>query len=199
MNRRFGPITMAAVLVFAVCAGGQEAVDAPEPGRGAAMRPIKPVAAAPEPGLSPGRVGGALAGVAAAAVLGLLLRRVLRRAAPAPVPADVAALAALARLDSPGPAQLSRPSEFYACLCDIVREYVQGRFGIAAPKKTTEELLREAAGMPELGPSQHDVLQRFLESADRAKFARHPGSTREMAEALGWARRLVEETRPARA
>lgn len=53
-----------------------------------------------------------------------------------------------------------------------VRQYISERFGLAAPRRTTEEFLRELAkqeSSPLIGES--DPLRAFLKSCDLAKFA----------------------------
>lgn len=53
-----------------------------------------------------------------------------------------------------------------------VRQYIAERFGIAAPRRTTEEFLRDLA-QDETSPlaGQDDHLRTFLKSCDLAKFA----------------------------
>lgn len=53
--------------------------------------------------------------------------------------------------------------DFYVELTQVVRRYIQRKYGIKAPHMTTEEFLREAK------PS--DALREFLVSADMIKFA----------------------------
>lgn len=53
-----------------------------------------------------------------------------------------------------------------------VRQYIADRFGLAAPRRTTEEFLRDLAkaeGTSIIGESDH--LRMFLKSCDLAKFA----------------------------
>lgn len=61
-----------------------------------------------------------------------------------------------------------------------VRQYIAERFGLAAPRRTTEEFLRELANKessPLIGESE--PLRAFLKSCDLAKFAAsHLDSTR---------------------
>jgi LPXTG-motif cell wall-anchored protein len=55
---------------------------------------------------------------------------------------------------------------------NIVRQYIAGRFGLAAPRRTTEEFLREIsrdAAADLTGESDH--LRAFLKACDLAKFA----------------------------
>jgi hypothetical protein len=110
--------------------------------------------------------------VAAAVVLWLWKRRRKPTSATetvAPPTAFEIALAALHRLRQDNP-----PVEvFYTRLSDIVRQFIEGQFGLRAPERTTEEFLAEAKL-----PAQHmELLRAFLTEADLVKFARlRPGS-----------------------
>lgn len=50
-----------------------------------------------------------------------------------------------------------------------LRQYISDRFGLAAPRRTTEEFLRDVENSPLIGQSDH--LRLFLKSCDLAKFA----------------------------
>ena len=52
-------------------------------------------------------------------------------------------------------------------LTEAVRDYIEAHFGLHAPRKTSEELLRELA---QSGWQQRDALERFMAACDRAKF-----------------------------
>ena len=78
---------------------------------------------------------------------------------------------------------------------DTVRIYLAERFGLAAPRRTTEEFLRELASdvrTPIIGQSDH--LQVFLKSCDMAKFAALPLDTGQRGELIGAARGFVVAT-----
>jgi hypothetical protein len=99
-------------------------------------------------------------------------------AMPPLTPIEIA-LAALQKLRSENPLV----EEFYTRLSGIVRQFVEGQFGLHAPERTTEEFLAEAA----LSPENMAMLSTFLQEADLVKFARHrPGqSDMERAAAAG--------------
>jgi hypothetical protein len=86
--------------------------------------------------------------------------------------------------------------EYYFRLADIVRGYIERRFGLLAPERTTEEFLREARQDRSLTAEQKDMLGRFLRAADLVKFALHRPEPAEAASALAAARRFVTETAP---
>ena len=71
--------------------------------------------------------------------------------------------------------------EFYLKLTLIVRRYIERAHKIAAPKRTTDEFLREAAGREDFSPEALEKLRGFLDGADMVKFA-GARATREMAE-----------------
>jgi hypothetical protein len=111
----------------------------------------------------------ALPVLALAAVL-ILKRR--RRPAPPPVPAHEIAIEALRRLVAAKLIEAGEIERFINVLSAILREYVERRFAVRAPERTTEEFLREAAGNPALA-AHGEGLRSFLTFADRVKFARH--------------------------
>lgn len=61
-----------------------------------------------------------------------------------------------------------RYKDFYVELTQLVRRYVQRKYGIKAPHMTTEEFLREFKGGEK---ASHEALKAFFESADMVKFA----------------------------
>jgi hypothetical protein len=74
-----------------------------------------------------------------------------------------------------------------------VREYIASQFGIAAPRRTTEEFLNELAHndtSPIVG--QGDYLKSFLKSCDLAKFAGSYLNMKQREELLQTARGFVE-------
>jgi len=86
---------------------------------------------------------------------------------------------------------------FYVRLSDIVRAYVEGRFGIAAPDRTTQEFLREASRDPRLAGEHERELAGFLRAADMVKFAEARPDPESCARSLESMRSFVERTAPA--
>lgn len=145
----------------------------------------------------------ALAAVALVAlVLGLVTARILRRPRtilhhPPPEPPDVIALRALRRLKERGLIERAEIEPFYVELTGIARRYLENRFGLRAPERTTEEFIREASGSGLLSPAHQSLVRDFLEQSDLVKFARVAPGVPEMNSAFGSAEKLVVETRPA--
>lgn len=140
--------------------------------------------------------GGVLAAAAAALLLFWLRRR--RRDAPAapPRPAHEVALErldALARLDRTDPETVHR---LHFELSEVVRIYVEARFGLNATDLTTEEIVVALPRLPGLEGDTACRLRRFLVDTDRVKFADHRPAETEIEAAFEHARAFVEATRP---
>jgi hypothetical protein len=140
----------------------------------------------------------AIAAAAAAALAAALfwLRRRLRRPPPPlpPPPPDSIALRALAALEDEGLLARGEVREFYFRLSLILRRYLEGRFGLNAPDRTTEEFLVEVQGSDRLAGGHRELLGRFLEACDLVKFARARPAREEALGALATARSFVIET-----
>lgn len=98
--------------------------------------------------------------------------------------------------------QLPRSSEaeidaFFVRLSDIVRHYLERRFGVRSPEYTTEEFLARISGSPDLSRSHQRLLVSFLEQADLVKFAHHLPAPEGIEASLQSVARFVEETREA--
>ncbi|MBT6272512.1 MAG: hypothetical protein HOI95_00055 [Chromatiales bacterium] len=118
-----------------------------------------------------------------------------RRSAPATIDAFEAALKRLEQLRrQPLPAAEAMDA-FFVELTDIVRRYVERRFGLHAPELTTEEFLDATATSPDLSVGHQSFLRDFLSSADRVKFAREVPSSDVVSEALSAVARFLSETR----
>ena len=143
----------------------------------------------------------ALAIFAVLAAAFLALRKVLTtprtilHLAP-PVPPHEIALNALADLRAKGWIEALKIEPFYVALSGIVRRYLEGRFGLRAPERTTEEFIRDALSSKKLSDAHRDLVAGFLEQSDLVKFARHAPAPSDMRNALDSAERLVHETMP---
>jgi len=142
-----------------------------------------------------------LAGTAGAAALGALLlfglRGRLRRVfvPPPPPPHEIAyrELKALIDEDLVGAGKIK---EFYFRLTFIVRQYIERRFGLRAPERTTEEFLQEAAGSGVLSVDHQALLRDFLNHADLVKYAKYDPEAEDIERSFEAARRFINETRP---
>jgi hypothetical protein len=133
----------------------------------------------------------------AVALAALLLARRRRRPVAVPIiPPHERALQELARLEAEDLPGRGAMHEYYFRLADIVRSYLERRFGMLAPERTTEEFLREARLDRSLSQAHKEMLGRFLRAADLVKFALHQPGAQDAAEALAAARGFVIETAP---
>jgi hypothetical protein len=136
---------------------------------------------------------GAAVIVAAMAALSLYLRgRSLERAR---VTAYDRALRRMSALEARGLPGAEEADAWYVELSDIVRRYLEDRYGVRAPELTTEEFLQEARRSAELSLTHRELLSAFLERCDRVKFAAYQPEPSESKEALATSRRFLEETR----
>lgn len=85
--------------------------------------------------------------------------------------------------------------EYYYRMTDIVRHYIEDRFGLLAPERTTEEFLTEMAHANQLDDIHKLLMQEFLERCDMVKYARYGPSKTEIQETYNAAKRLIDETR----
>jgi hypothetical protein len=115
--------------------------------------------------------------------------------APPPIPPHELALAALHELESGELVEKGRFADYYLQLTEIAKGYLEGRFGVEALDRTTEEIRLELLRDPErLEPLSVDEVVRFLQGCDLVKFARFRPDADEATEALGWVREMVERT-----
>ncbi len=98
------------------------------------------------------------------------------KAPPPPPEWDRLALEAMQQLCQ-SPAWLQEDADAVAVeLSRILRTYIEGRFLIQAPDRTTEEFLRETAEHPLWPQEDQQGLAEFFSALDRIKFAAHrPG------------------------
>jgi hypothetical protein len=108
------------------------------------------------------------------------------------IPPHITALEALRLLE----ARLEEAAdlEFIVEISGILRIYIQGRFHLRAPHRSTEEFLWEASESSVLSFEDQQLLGEFLGLCDRVKFARHHVALHEMKALFSTARRFVIET-----
>lgn len=135
------------------------------------------------------------AGIAAGVVLLLLAVWLWKKFRARRRPADpvAVALAALADLESTPDSMTAETFADHAA--GTVRHYIAARFGLAAPRRTTEEFLRELAHT-DRSPlaAEADPLRAFLKSCDLAKFAGSQLDATRRAGLLETARAFVRAT-----
>jgi len=133
---------------------------------------------------------------AAALLIATLVRRSRRRQQVViPIPAHEWAHRQIAALVAEDLVRKGRVQEFYYRISDIVRGYVERRFGVSAPEMTTEEFLAAAASDGRFGERNTTELNEFLNACDLVKYARQLPRAGEADAVLRAAGGFVERTR----
>lgn len=145
-------------------------------------------------------VGGAAGGVVAVVALAWWLVARSRRLALTRVLTRTAHEIALERLDALMARGLLVPGRerfkaFFDGASAVLREYIEDRFHLHAPERTTEEFLRDARAALVLSEDDVEALGRFLNQCDLIKFAKHAPRAEDAERAAGIVREFVEKTR----
>ncbi len=85
--------------------------------------------------------------------------------------------------------------EYYYRLSNIVRQYIENRFKLMAPERTTEEFLTEMMVTDRLTGDHKELVGNFLEHCDMVKFAAYGPDSREIENSFNSAKKLVDETK----
>lgn len=105
------------------------------------------------------------------------------------------AIGKLRSLEARGAPSAEQADAWFVELSMVVRDYVEGRYGLRAPELTTEEFLYIAARWPAMSAIDRTQLSSFLERCDRVKFAGYRPDSDESIASLKAARAFVEDTR----
>jgi hypothetical protein len=128
-----------------------------------------------------------------------ILRRLAKKPATSLIrrpaePSHVTAIRAFEKLRGEKLWQNRRYKLYYTRLTDIVREYIEGRYGVGAMEMTSDEIV---AALDELNIPErsHEQIRRLLTTADYVKFAKYVPDTAE--NDLSWndAYYFIEETK----
>ncbi|MFM9958009.1 MAG: hypothetical protein ACKVZJ_08020 [Phycisphaerales bacterium] len=145
-------------------------------------------------------IGGVAFGVAAIGALAWMIAARLRRAAAERVVTRAAHEIALERLDrlmargllTPG---RERFKDFFDGASAVLREYIEDRFALRAPERTTDEFLRDARASAKLSENDVEALGRFLNECDMVKFAKAQPKQEDGERAAGIVREFIVKTR----
>ncbi|MCQ2343589.1 MAG: hypothetical protein MJ002_01545 [Paludibacteraceae bacterium] len=112
-------------------------------------------------------------------------------------PADVIALEQLEQLRQEKLWQEGRNKEYYSVLTDIIKSYINRRYGINAVESTTDDLLRELRMNTRISIDKEpiDVLKEVLGLADLVKFAKWNPLPTENERAFEDGKNFVQNTR----
>ena len=110
------------------------------------------------------------------------------------MPAHVEALRELEAIRGLGLLEEGRLAEFTDRVSDVLRRYVEARFDLPAPERTTEEFLDEIARAPVLDRERKRFLAEYLAQCDLVKFAAREPGRRELDGIYDSSVEFVEET-----
>jgi hypothetical protein len=114
---------------------------------------------------------------------------------PVPLrPADVVALEKLDAIRQSKVWQQGKVKEYHTELTDVVREYIERRFGVNSVEQTTDETLRAMRPLLQERKDLYEQLRKMLTLADLIKFAKWTASPDEHEISLRDAYTLVKET-----
>jgi hypothetical protein len=161
---------------------------------------IKGPATMPEPALWPW----VLAGLVVLAAVLWLVWRYRRRPLPVeagaepagpPRPAHEVAYAELERLLSSDLLERGEVKKFYIELAEIIRRYLEGRFGIDTFERTSSEIL-ESLRIVRVSVRTTTAIREFLLSCDMVKFAKYWPGSEETRTVVEGAYGLIDDTKP---
>ncbi len=131
---------------------------------------------------------------AAVVVVALVVWWVRRpKVEPPPPPAHEIAIRRLRELERSDLIGRRKVEPFFVAVTEIVRDYIEGAFGLRAPEQTTEEFLASLTNAKAL-TDHRQVLQPFLTAADEVKFARFDADETAMRRAFDTAESFVLQT-----
>ncbi|MHC4575331.1 MAG: hypothetical protein ACYS76_14575 [Planctomycetota bacterium] len=133
--------------------------------------------------------------VAAAAVLFHLRRRRIQELVRIFKPAHEIAYARLRALVKDDLVNAGRIKEFYERISNILRHYIEHRFDLRAPERTTEEFLIELQWTDALSAPDKERLGEFLRHCDLVKFARHAPTSEQIQRTFDLVKDFIEKTR----
>ena len=126
----------------------------------------------------------------------LVNHRRKRAAAPPPLLPQEIAYRQLEQLVAEDLVGQGRIKEFYQRVSDILRHYIENRFGLHAPERTTEEFLAELGATRTLEPGHQGLLKQFLGHCDLVKFAEHQPRTEDIQNTFDACKTFIAETEP---
>ena len=85
--------------------------------------------------------------------------------------------------------------EFYERISSILRHYIEHRFDLRAPERTTEEFLAELKYTDVLSISDKESLEEFLTHCDLVKFAKHTPATEQIQQTFDLVKEFIEKTK----
>lgn len=141
-------------------------------------------------------VGGVAAAVVLAVGAWLLLRKKGGEAfAKAMIPAHELAYQRMRQLVAEDLVGQGRIKEFYERISNILRHYIEDRFDLRAPERTTEEFLFELQGSGSLETADKNRLKEFMTHCDLVKFAKFQPQADDIQRTFDLVKDFIEKTR----
>lgn len=88
-----------------------------------------------------------------------------------------------------------KTKQFYERISDILRHYIEHRFNLRAPERTTEEFLAELTSTNVLGNEDQRRLGEFLQHCDLVKFAKYNPITEQIQRTFDLVKDFIETTK----
>lgn len=85
--------------------------------------------------------------------------------------------------------------EFYEKISSILRHYIEHRFELRAPERTTEEFLAELQHTDVLSESDKTSIGEFLTHCDLVKFAKHAPTKEQIQKTFNLVKQFIEKTK----
>ena len=85
--------------------------------------------------------------------------------------------------------------EFYEQISDILRHYIEHRFNLHAPERTTEEFLAELPTTKVLSGTDQERLAELLTHCDLVKFAKYSPTTEQIQKTFDLVKDFIETTK----
>jgi hypothetical protein len=110
-------------------------------------------------------------------------------------PAHEVAYARLKLLVDENLVEAGRIKEFYERISNILRHYIEDRFNLHAPERTTEEFLDEIKNADVLSPADKEKLAEFLNHCDMVKFAKYEPAAGQIQKTFDLVKEFIEKTK----
>ena len=85
--------------------------------------------------------------------------------------------------------------QFYERISDILRHYIEHRFDLRAPERTTEEFLTELKFTELLSSDNKADLEEFLRHCDLVKFAKYNPTSEQIQQTFDLVKNFIDETK----
>ena len=137
-----------------------------------------------------------LGGGILAAIVILLIQKYSRKSTPTvAIPPHEWAFMQMQLLAESKLVEEGKVQEFYYRLNEIARTYIELRFALKAPERTTEEFLAEMQENQVLPRVYREPLAKFLQACDMVKYACYNPSVEEIEGVFNAARDFIEQTK----